>query len=116
LGHIEGQNIAIEKRFSAGRSDRFPDFAADLLSLKVDVIVAWGPPAVGPAKRATSTTPIVGIAMGDPVALGWVASLARPGGNVTGVANLQTDLSRKRIELLKEAIPSITRVALLANP
>ena len=116
FGYIQGKNIAIEKRFSAGRSEQFPVFVADLLRLKVDVVAAWGPPAVSAAKRATSTIPIVGISMGDPVAQGWVASLARPGGNVTGTANLQTELSGKRIELVKEVIASVIRVAILANP
>ncbi len=116
LGYIEGKNIVIEKRFSVGRTEQFPGFVSDLLRLKVDVIAAWSPSAVGAAQRATSTIPIVGISMGDPVAQGWALSLRRPGGNITGLANVATELSGKRIGLVKEVLPTVTRVAILANP
>jgi putative ABC transport system substrate-binding protein len=116
LGYVEGKNIVIAKRFSAGRTEQFPGFVSDLLRLKVDVIAAWSPSAVGAAQRATSTIPIVGISMGDPVAQGWALSLRRPGGNITGSANLATELSGKRIGLVKEVLPTVTRVAILANP
>jgi putative tryptophan/tyrosine transport system substrate-binding protein len=116
LGYVNGKNIIIEARYSAGRSDRFPEFAADLVQRKVDVIAAWSPTATAAAKRATNTIPIVGISMGsDPVALGWASSFAHPGGNVTGVTGGDVWLDAKRLELLKEAIPHAQRVAVLAN-
>ncbi len=116
LGYIEGKNIVIEKRFSAGRTEQFPGFVSDLVRLKVELIAAWSPSAVGAARRATSTIPIVGISMGDPIAQGWALSLRRPGGNITGLANVATELSGKRIELVNEVLPTVTRVAILANP
>jgi ABC-type uncharacterized transport system substrate-binding protein len=116
-GYIEGNNVIVEARYSAGRSDRFSEFSADLVQRGVQVIAAWSPTAVGAAKKATDTVPIVGISMGsDPVGLGWASSLARPGGNVTGFVSGDVWLNAKRIELLKEAFPSATRVAVLANP
>ena len=116
LGYVNGKNIIIEARYSGGQSDRFPEFAADLVQRKVDVIAAWSPTATAVAKRATNTIPIVGISMGsDPVALGWASSFAHPGGNVTGVTGGDVWLDAKRLELLKEAIPHAERVAVLAN-
>jgi putative ABC transport system substrate-binding protein len=116
LGWVEGRNLVIEARHVAGRQELFPEVAAELVRVGVDVIVAWSPLAVAAAKKATSTIPIVGLSMGDPVRTGLVTSLARPGGNVTGVANLRTALTGKWLELLKESVPAITRVAVLANP
>ena len=114
LGYVEGQNIVIERRWAGGDPDRLPDLAADLVRLKVDVIFAGGA-AVGAVKRATGTIPIVFIAEGDPVGSGLVASLARPGGYITGLAILADELAGKRLELLKEAIPRIFRVAVLRH-
>jgi putative ABC transport system substrate-binding protein len=117
LGWIEGKNIAFEYRFgeSKGR-ERLPELAADLVRLKVDlIVVAGGPPALA-AKKATTTIPIVIAAVGDPVGLGLVASLARPGGNVTGFSNLSFELNTKRLEILKDAVPKLTRVGLLRPP
>ena len=119
LGWVEGRNIAIEPRYAAGKVERFPEFAAELVRFGVDVITAWSPPAVVAAKGATDTIPIVGIAMGSPLEMGWIASLARPGGNLTGLMLFPLDveqLNSKRLELLKEAVPRATRVAVLANP
>ncbi|MBI4489492.1 MAG: ABC transporter substrate-binding protein, partial [Deltaproteobacteria bacterium] len=113
LGYVEGQNIAIEYRSSEGRDDRLPGLAAELVRLKVDVIVTTGPVAVRAAKEATSTSPIVMAAVGDAVEFGFVATLARPGGNITGSSWLNTELSAKRLELLKEAVPKVARVAAL---
>lgn len=116
-GWVEGHNIVIEYRFSEGRFERFPGFAAELVRLKVDVIVASTPPAVRAAKEATTTIPVVMMGVADPVGLGFVASLARPGGNITGVAFLPGEgFAAKRLELLKEAVPGISRVAILINP
>ncbi|HSE86475.1 MAG TPA: ABC transporter substrate-binding protein [Candidatus Binatia bacterium] len=118
LGYIEGQNIAIEYRYGEGKIDRDPELAAELVRLKVDLIlIAGGAGAIRAAKNATKTIPIVMIGVGaDPVEAGLVESLARPGGNVTGITNLNTELGAKRLELLKEAVPKITRVAVLHNP
>jgi putative ABC transport system substrate-binding protein len=118
LGYIEGQNIAIEYRYSEGKAERAPELAAELVRLKVDIIVAAGGPTwVQAAKNATKTIPIVMVGLGaDPVEAGLVESLARPGGNVTGVTNLSRDLGGKRLELLKEAVPKIARVAVLYDP
>ena len=117
-GYIEGQNIAIEYRYAEGKRERFPDLAAELVRLKVDIIVAAGGDAlVRPIKDATKTIPIVMIGQGlDPVAEGLVKSLARPGGNVTGLTNLSPELAGKRLELFKEAVPKIASVALLYEP
>ena len=116
-GWVEGHNLVVESRFSEGRAERFPGFAAELVRLKVDVIFASTPPAVRAAKEATTTIPIVMLGVGDPVGLGFVASLARPGGNITGVARSPGEgFAPKRLQLLKEAIPGISRVAILINP
>ena len=117
LGWVEGQNIAIECRFAEGRYDRLPDLAADLVRLKVNVIAAWGTAATMAAKNATRTTPIVMIGAGDPVGIGLVASLARPGGNVTGSTfSVGVETAGKGLELLREALPKVRRVAVLTNP
>jgi len=121
LGYIEGQNIAFEYRYAAGKRDRFPELAADLVRLKVDIIVVVGGNRIIPAaKNATKTIPIVMTGAGlDPVEAGFVESLARPGGNVTGLTNLGMELGGKRLELLKEAVAKLARVAVLydrANP
>jgi putative tryptophan/tyrosine transport system substrate-binding protein len=114
LGYIEGQNIAIEYRSGEG-SSRLPDLATELAQLKVDVIVAQGAAAI-PAKKAAGAVPIVFGTSGDPVEGGFVSSLARPGGNMTGVTFLAFELVGKRLELLKEILPKVSRVAVLANP
>jgi putative ABC transport system substrate-binding protein len=113
LGYVEGQNVVIEYRWAEGRNERFSDLVADLVRLNVAVIVTSGTPAVRAAKAATSTIPIVMTSVGDPVASGFVANLARPGGNITGLSLLDADLDGKRIELLKEAVPGLTQVAIL---
>jgi len=115
LGYVEGQNIVIEYRAAEGRAERLPDFAAELVRLKVDVIVAGGTLAPLAAKHATGTIPIVLAAAGDPVGTGLVASLAKPGGNVTGLSNLSRDLTAKRLQVLKEIVPGLSRVAVLWN-
>ena len=115
LGYVEGQNIAIEPRYANGQMDRLPELAVDLAHLPLDVILTQSFPAALAAKEATSTIPIVVMGAGDPVATGLVASFARPGGNITGVSALETELSGKRLELLKEAFPKLTRVAVLWN-
>jgi putative tryptophan/tyrosine transport system substrate-binding protein len=112
-GYVEGQNIVIEYRWAEGRAERLPDLAAELVSLNVDVIVAGGTPGPLAAKHATGTIPIVMTAAGDPVGSGLVASLARPGGNVTGLSARSPDLSGKRLQLLKEVVPGVARVAVL---
>jgi putative tryptophan/tyrosine transport system substrate-binding protein len=118
LGYIEGQNIALEHRYGEGKQDQYPKLAAELVRLKVDVIVtAGGDPLIQAARNATKTIPIVMAGGGaDPVEAGYVGSLARPGGNVTGLTNLGRKLSGKRLELLKEAVPKVARVAVLYNP
>ncbi len=116
LGYVEGQNIAIEYRFAEGKAERLPDLAAELVRLKVDVIVAPNPPGALAAKNATTTIPIVMAIAGDPVGLGLVASLARPGGNVTGLSNVSVELAPKQLQLLKQAVPKVSRVAVLWNP
>jgi putative ABC transport system substrate-binding protein len=116
LGYIEGQNIAIEYRPSDWKYERLPALALDLVRLKVDVIVAASPPATEAAKRATSTIPIVFTVSGDPVAEGFVASLARPGGNLTGLATTSPELVGKQLEMLRAVAPKIARVAVLYNP
>ena len=112
LGWIEGKNITIEYRFGEQKTERLPELAADLVRLKVDLIVVLGAPPALAAKKATTTIPIVMTAVGDPVGLGLVASLARPGGNVTGFSSL-AELNTKRLEILKDAVPKLTRVGLL---
>jgi putative tryptophan/tyrosine transport system substrate-binding protein len=116
LGYVEGQNILIEGRFYGDRTERLPALAAELVQLKVDVIVAGAPPAPEAAQRATSTIPIVMASHSDPVGSGLVVSLARPGRNVTGLSALSPDLVGKQLQLLKEAVPGISRVAVLWNP
>ena len=116
LGYVKDKHFVFEYRSAAGRDDRLPELAAELVRLKVAVIVPQGRPAILAAKAATRTIPIVMAAEGDPVASGLVASLARPGGNVTGMAILLPELSAKRLELLKEAVPRLTRVGILWNP
>jgi putative ABC transport system substrate-binding protein len=111
LGYIEGKNIFIEIRYAEGKQDRLSDIATELVKLKVDVIVTATRPGVLAAKHATSAIPIVFAAVGDPVRAGLVSSLARPGGNITGLSILETELFGKRLELLKETFPKITRVA-----
>ena len=116
LGYIEGQNIVIEYRYAEGRDDRLADLAAELVRLKMDVIVAGGSPAIRAAQHATHTIPIVMAAPPDAVAEGFVASLARPGGNITGLSWLGAELPGKRLEILKETVPQSARIAVLANP
>ena len=115
LGYVEGKNIIIEYRNAEGKFDRLPALAAELVRLKVDVIVTGGPPSARAAKEATSTISIVMIQVGDPVGSGFVASLARPGGNITGLSGLAPELSGKRLELLKEIIPKLSRVAVFGT-
>ena len=115
LGWIEGRTVAIEYRWAEGRSERFAEIAAEFVRLKVDVIVTAGTAAVVAAKQATSVIPIVFAAAGDPVGTGLVASLARPGGNVTGLSNQSADLAGKRLELLREVVPGLRRLAIMAN-
>ena len=115
LGYVERQNIVIEWRAAEGKLDRLPALAADLVRLKVDIIVTAGPLATRAAKEATNTIPIVISQDPDPVGNGFVASLARPGGNITGLSSLTADLSGKRLELLKEIIPKLTRVAVFGT-
>jgi putative ABC transport system substrate-binding protein len=116
LGYVEGQNIAIESRWAEGKYDRYSALAADLVRLKVDVIVAVGGRATQDAQQATRTIPIVMSVVIDPVGSGLVSSLARPGGNVTGLTIMASDLVGKQLELLKEVVPKVSRVALLWNP
>ena len=117
LGYIEGQNIVIESRWAEGKADRLPDLAAELVRLKVDLIVSTGGTVTAlPVKKATTTIPVVFIAGGDLVKVGLIASLARPGGNLTGLSLLTTELNVKRLELLKETFPKVHRVAMLGNP
>jgi len=115
LGWTDGQNIAIEYRWAEGRESRYAQFAAELVQSNVDIIVTAGTPAVLAVMKATSTIPIVFAAAGDPVQTGLVSSLARPGGNVTGLSNQQTDLGGLRLELLREIVPGLKRVAVLGN-
>jgi putative ABC transport system substrate-binding protein len=115
LGYVEEKNILLEYRHTEGKPDRLPRFAAELVSLKVDVIVVVGALATSAAKNATREIPIVMAIAGDPVGSGHVASLGRPGGNITGLTNLAPELGGKRLELLKEVIPGLSRVAILAD-
>src|SRR5262245_59522753 len=115
LGWIEGKNIAFEYRFAESKTERTAELAAELVSLKVDLIVTSGNPPAVEAKKATSTIPIVMMGSADPLALGLVASLARPGGNVTGFSNLFPELNTKRLEVLKDAVPKLDRVGLLVR-
>jgi putative ABC transport system substrate-binding protein len=117
-GHIEGQNIAIEYRHAEGKLDRLPELAAELVRLKVDIIVVTGgDPDIRAAKNATKTIPIIMMGSGtDPVEAGFIDSLARPGGNVTGLTLLRVELGGKRLELLKEVVPKLARAAVLYDP
>jgi putative tryptophan/tyrosine transport system substrate-binding protein len=115
LGYVAGQNITIEYRYAEGRFERLPGLAADLVRLNVDVIVAGGTHAIRAAKHETRVIPIVMAVTADPVGSGFVASLSRPGGNITGLTSLSTDLSGKRLELLKEIVPRLARVTVLWN-
>jgi putative ABC transport system substrate-binding protein len=116
LGYVEGRNVVIEYRSAEGKLERYPALVAELLGLKVDVIFVPGTPAALAAKQATRTVPIVFVAATDPVADGLVTSLARPGGNVTGLSSLAPELVGKRLELLKQAVPGVSRVAVLWQP
>ncbi len=116
LGWVEGKNVSIEYRYAEGRTDRLPDLAADLVRLKVDIIVVSVTTDALSAKKATGTIPIVMASVGDPVASGLVASLARPGGNITGLSQIAPELVGKRLELLKEIVPKLSRVAVLWRP
>ena len=116
LGHVEGRSIAIESRWAGGRYERLPDLAAELVRLKVELIVTASVPAIRAAREATMTIPIVMAAVVDPVATGLVASLARPGGNVTGLSVMSPELVGKQLEMLKEVAPGVSRVAVLWNP
>jgi len=117
LGWVEGQNIVIDYRYAEGRIDRLPDLAAELVRLKVDLIVSFGTQGVTAAKNATKAIPIVMIAVRDPVGTGLIASLARPGGNVTGGSgSAGLEMFAKQLELLKETVPKLRRVAILSNP
>ena len=116
LGWVEGKNINIEYRFAEQKTERLPELAADLARLKVDLIVVAGTPTALAAKNATTAIPIVMTIQGDPVGEGLVASLARPGGNVTGLSSLGTELNTKRLEILKDAVPKLARVGLLRRP
>jgi len=113
LGYVEGKNNFMEYRYAEGKLERLPELAAELVRLKVDVVVTVGGPSVLAAKKASSTIPIVFAGSGDPVGSGFVSSLARPGGNITGLSTMAPDLNSKRLQLLKEAFPKVTRVAFL---
>jgi len=116
LGYVEGKNIILEYRYAEGKVERLPQLAEELVRLPVDLIVTATSPAIHAAKRATDTTPIVFAASGNPMATGYVASLARPGGNVTGLSVMDYELSGKRLELLAEAVRKVSRIAVLWNP
>jgi ABC-type uncharacterized transport system substrate-binding protein len=115
LGYVEGQNLVIEYRSADGRAERFPDLAAELVRLKVNLIVTRGTPAVKAAKNATGTIPVVIAAIGEPLGTGVVASLARPGGNVTGLSAFVSELEGKRLQLLRQIAPRVARIAALLN-
>ena len=116
LGYVEGKNIGIEFRYAEGKFDRLPGLASEIVHLKVDVIVVANDQAIRAAKQATATIPIVMVGPGDPVGLGLIDSLARPGGNLTGLSFISIELAGKRLELLKEAFPKVSRVAILRTP
>ena len=116
LGYKEGQNVVIEYRWAEGKYERFPTLIAELIALKVDVIVTAGTPATLAVKKATTSVPLVMVAVGDPVGTGIVASLNRPGGNITGLTSISPELEGKRLELLREVVPKLSRVAVLWNP
>jgi putative ABC transport system substrate-binding protein len=114
-GYIEGQNVRFVPRFAEGRDDRYPAMAAELVALPADLIVTWGTPAALAAKQATSSIPVVMGAIGDPVSVGIVSNLARPNGNITGFSTQNVDLEGKRLELLRDLLPHLSRIAMLAN-
>ncbi len=116
LGYVEGRNILIEYRWAEGKYERFPALLAELIALKVEVIVTAGTPASLAVKKATASIPLVMIAVGDPIGTGLIASLARPGGNITGLTSIAADLEGKRLELLREVVPALSHVAVLWNP
>ena len=113
LGYVEGKNLVVEWRFADGKLERLPDLAAELVQLKVDIIVTAGATAISAAQKATTTIPIVMASTGDPVGSGFVKSLARPGGNITGLSNMAGDIAAKFIELLRSVVPKLSRVAML---
>src|SRR5215831_13630812 len=115
LGYVEGKNIVIEYRWAEGKPDRLPALAAELARLNVEVIVTGGSTSTGTAKEVTTTIPIVMAQVDDPVGSGFVASLARPGGNITGLSTLAPEISGKQLELLKEIVPKLSRVAVFGN-
>jgi putative ABC transport system substrate-binding protein len=116
LGYIEGRNVTIEYRWAEGKDERLPGLAAELVSLKVDIIVTQGTVPTLAARKASATVPIIMATAGDPVATGLVASLARPGGNITGLTQINPDVTGKRLELLRDMLPGLARVAVLWNP
>jgi len=116
LGYVEGKNLVIEWRFADGQFERLPDLAAELVRLKVDVIVSGSSQAISALQKATTTIPIVMATSGDPIGSGFVKSLARPGGNITGLSNLTSDISTKQLELLLSMVPKLSAVAVLVNP
>ena len=116
LGYVEGKTFVLELRYAEGRFERLPELARELVGLKVDVIVTVSDVAIAAVKRETQTIPIVMVVSSDPVGTGFVASLARPGGNVTGLSTISPELSGKRLELLREAVPRLSRVAIIWNP
>ncbi len=116
LGYVEGRTILIEWRFAEGKNERLPSLAEELVRLNVDVIFAVNPPAAWAAKKATMTIPIVIARLADPTKTGLVPSLARPGGNITGVSSIAEELSTKRLELVKDTLPKVTRIVMLFNP
>ena len=116
LGYVEGRNILLERRFAEGRVDRYPDLVAELVRLPVDLIVAPGTAAAQAARKATASIPIVIVLAGNPVGDGLITSFARPGGNVTGTRSVSAEIAGKYLELLREAVPTVSRVAVLWNP
>jgi ABC-type uncharacterized transport system substrate-binding protein len=116
LGYVEGQNVVLELRDAEAKAERLPDLAAELVRLKVDVILTSSTPAIQAVKQATQRIPIVMAFSGDPVGTGLVASLAKPGGNITGLSDIGPEISGKQLELLKEAFPTISRVGFFLNP
>ncbi|OFZ84974.1 MAG: hypothetical protein A2W21_12910, partial [Betaproteobacteria bacterium RBG_16_66_20] len=116
LGYVEGRNVLIEYRWAEGRYERFPALIAELAALKVDVIVTAGTPAVLAVKKTAASVPLVMVAVGDPVGTGIVASLRRPGGNITGLTSIAQELEGKRLQLLREMIPNLSHIAVLWNP
>jgi putative ABC transport system substrate-binding protein len=115
-GYVEGQNLSIDVRWPQGSFDQDPSVVTELVNSNVDVIVAWATPATMAARRATSTIPIVMVGPGDPVGFGFIASLARPGGNITGLTNIAVELSGKLMELFAELVPGMKRVGVVRNP